>query len=194
MQCTYHHHRNFNQETSGYDINLNSISLLLCSYIIFLCFQSFFPLSFSLSPCLSLSFFLSLLLSPLSLFSFCLSFFSISPSISRSLSPSHSLSFFLKITFYVLERKYEKLYRHSQSKYHPLVTNRFREYFETFGVLETIDLTSRKRMEKSFFKIIAQDSSTVQKIQQSRPHYIEGKEVHTKRALLQKVPTWIVKS
>ena len=61
-----------------------------------------------------------------------------------------------------------------------------REYFETFGTLETIDMTSRKRLEKSWFKIVAQEASTVNKIQNSRPHFIEGKQVSTKRALLQK--------
>lgn len=61
-----------------------------------------------------------------------------------------------------------------------------REYFETFGVLETIDMTSKKRLEKSFFRIVAQEASTVDRIQRERPHTVQGKEVTTKRALLQK--------
>jgi RNA recognition motif-containing protein len=61
-----------------------------------------------------------------------------------------------------------------------------REYFETFGTLESVDMTSRRRLEMSFFRIVAQEASTVNKIQNSRPHFIEGKQVTTKRALLQK--------
>lgn len=61
-----------------------------------------------------------------------------------------------------------------------------REYFETFGTLETTDLTSRKRLDLSFFRIVAQEASTIDKIQQSKPHFIEGKPVTTKRGLLQK--------
>jgi len=61
-----------------------------------------------------------------------------------------------------------------------------REYFETYGVLETIDMTSRKRLEKSFFRIVAQEANTVDRVQRERPHRVAGKEVTTKRALLQK--------
>ncbi|XP_023346499.1 uncharacterized protein LOC111715418 [Eurytemora carolleeae] len=60
-----------------------------------------------------------------------------------------------------------------------------REYFEKFGIMETIDLI-KNRNQNSYACMIFQDAETVDAIQAKRPHKVGKGDVLTKRQVLQK--------